>query len=140
MAIAQLVSCDFVCVLDGWDSSKREVFMKPYMGFSRCSGSREGACLVFAHSYIEARKYAHKILTSWSGDDNWFDTAVLLIRNSDHLFAEANQEKLAAGVPHVIECPKSCAHCETWGNPLFIDPNGELCCESCWDDEEFDTG
>jgi hypothetical protein len=95
--------------------------LKAYMGYSRAGGSREGACLVFAHNTKEARKLTYPVLLSWfdhNGSDDWIDTTTKLLKDSEFLFKEAHQEKLAQGIPHVIESPKTCPSCDMWGEEL----------------------
>lgn len=101
--------------------------LKAYMGFSSDAGSEEGACLVFAHSSKEARKLAHPFISDWFGL-GWIDTRVRLIKDSKHLFdTEANKEKIANDVSHVIDSPTVCKDCEQWGSEL--DESG--LCEDC---------
>jgi hypothetical protein len=52
----------------------------------------------------------------------------------DHLYKEADQEKLEQNIPHVIEDPAACKTCEMWGSP--IDENGF--CSQCggWSRDE----
>jgi hypothetical protein len=110
--------------------------LKAYMGYSRVGGSREGACLVFAHNTKEARKLTYPVLRSWfdyNGSDDWIDTATTVLKDSEFLFKEANQEKLAASIAHVIESPKTCIVCEMWGNE--IDEQGR--CDGCIEDIEM---
>ena len=104
--------------------------LKAYMGYSRAGGSREGACLVFAHNTKEARTLTYPVLIDWfdhNGSDDYIDTVTKVLKECEHLFKEANQDKLAAGVAHVIESPKTCIVCEMWGEE--IDEKGY--CEGC---------
>lgn len=103
--------------------------LKPYMGYSRSGGTTEGAILIFAHSVREAKRVAWDATTFLQDatDGNYTDLAVTLIRDGNHLFAEGNAEKLAADIPHVIECPTSCKGCHLWGEPL----NEQGYCEGC---------
>ena len=103
--------------------------LKAYMGHSRAGGSREGACLVFAHNTKEARKLAYPVLMSWfdsNGSDDWIDTAAHVLKDCEFLFKEANQEKLIAGIAHVIESPKTCIVCEMWGEEVTKEKEGIL--------------
>lgn len=90
--------------------------LKPYMAFSREEGPQEAAVLVLAHTAKEARKLAWR-----AGEppnvDGWIDQAVLLIRNKTVLLL-ANQEKLAAGEPHIVRDPIICQSCGLWGSGL----------------------
>lgn len=114
-----------------------EKLLKIYMGYSHGAGSAEGAGLIFAHNSREAKKLAYGILTSWYGIemDSWIDTRTNLIRNSDFLYKEADQEKLANGIAHVIESPKICNRCEHWGYEL--DESG--ICTDCRENEEEES-
>ena len=86
-----------------------------YMGFSRSMGMEEGACLIFAHSAKEARKFAYRAIRDWF-DGEWVDAAVLRLRDMPWLCEEADQVKLSLGVPHFIERPVSCPGCGQWGH------------------------
>jgi hypothetical protein len=108
--------------------------LKAYMGYSRAGGSREGACLVFAHNTKEARKLTYPVLMSWfdhNGSDDWIDTSTNVLKDCKFLFEQANQEKLAAGTAHVIESPKTCIVCEMWGSEL----NEKGICDGCEEGE-----
>jgi hypothetical protein len=104
--------------------------MNAYMGYSRDAGPEEGACLIFAHTVQEARKTGYPIVSGWWSIE-FTDMAAKRL-NAPHLFAEADQEKLAAGIPHAIECPKACNRCEHWGYKL----NNDGVCENCIDDND----
>jgi hypothetical protein len=103
--------------------------LKAYMGYSRASGSHEGAVLVFAYSSQQA-----KVLTYKNGlvVDEYLDTAVKWLRDVPWLFKEAVPRLLKYGVPHVIECPKSCIGCGQWGEELI-----DGYCEGCISSEEI---
>ena len=103
--------------------------MKAYMGFMREAGAPEGACLIFAHTIREAKKLACPVIISWGTD--FIDVGVRLLRNSDHLFVEGDQDKLAKDIPHIIEEPTCCKRCLLWGHPI----NEDGLCESCAEDE-----
>ena len=108
--------------------------MRAYMIYSRFAGSEEGAALVFANSAKEAKK------VGWQGigcdlTDEYIDLGVRWLKGDNYLFEQANQKKLAAGIAHVINSPKSCAMCEMWGvSPL--DEKG--LCEDCQELEEVE--
>jgi hypothetical protein len=102
--------------------------LKVYMAYDGEVGSSEGACLVFAHTVMEAKQTALPILSNWGCE--FLDARVKWMKEGDHLFAEANQEKLAQGIPHAIESPKSCRHCDLWGEYIYLDG----VCENCRDD------
>ena len=96
-----------------------------YMGYDRVGGPRMGAILVFARTAKEARRLAwHRAAWEW---ESWLDVAVLRLRENDHLYAEADAQKLAADEPHVIDDPRCCADCMCWGDPIGEDG----LCPSC---------
>jgi len=104
--------------------------MKPYMIFSRCLGSEEGAMLVFANSAQEAR------ITGWKSDgsmltDEYIDLGARLMKNSNWLFLEADKEKFSNGIPHVVWNPRYCERCELWGQSE-IGEDG--LCDECRDE------
>ena len=101
--------------------------LKAYMAFDREAGSSEGAALVFAHNVQEARKVAFPVLSGWGTE--FLDVAARHLDDAHHL-KSANPEKLAAGIPHVIESPKVCAGCEQWGEDLTESDY----CEACEDE------
>jgi len=99
------------------------------MCYEKIMGPTDGACLVFAHNVREALRLAHPILSRWWDGYERTDGCADLLRGK-HMYLEADQAKLAAGIPHVIERPKVCAICQHWGfrrNKLGI-------CESCLDE------
>ncbi|KKN30248.1 hypothetical protein LCGC14_0835980 [marine sediment metagenome] len=100
--------------------------MKPYMAFSRGAGPGEGAVLVIANTARQAKSLVWRHCSCWNVDD-WLDQAVRLIRNNEDILALADQEKLRANVPHVIDSPEECEKCEWWGVPL----SESGLCESC---------
>ncbi|MDQ7818716.1 MAG: hypothetical protein RDU14_16945 [Melioribacteraceae bacterium] len=109
-----------------------ETKLKPYMGYSRAGGSKEGAVLIFAHTAREAKKLTFPELKGWCGDQEWIDVAVNRLKG-EWLYAEADQEMLKNNIPHVIDCPKStCKQCECWGSKL----NEEGICEDCIEEEK----
>lgn len=101
--------------------------LKTYMFFSRCSGSWEGAALVFAHTAQEAKKIGWQYCWGLIVDE-YTDCAVRLIRNSEYLYQEANQEKLKNDEAHANDQPRTCSYCTYWGvGP--IGPDG--LCDGC---------
>lgn len=101
--------------------------MRAYMYYSRDAGSSEGAILVFANTAREANR------VGWGACyfmivDEYIDGAIRWLRDKDWLFEEGDQEKLASGVAHVVDDPRSCKDCYYWGlSP--IDDQGY--CEEC---------
>lgn len=87
----------------------------------------DGAALVFAHNYREARNLVYPTVQSWTGCD-FTDVSGFWIRDDTWLKENAaNREKLEADEPHVVESPPACKHCELWGTAL--DDNGS--CDYC---------
>ncbi len=103
--------------------------MKPYMGYDNLGGSAEGAILIFAHTAREAKKVAWGFYSFIQEvcDDEYINLRVTLMKDCDYIFKEANQDKLKANTPHVIESPTGCKGCEQWGYEL----NNEGYCEDC---------
>lgn len=112
--------------------------MNIYMAYSRRLGPLEGAMLVFAHTVREAKKFAYQCadVSDICGNE-YTDLAVNKIRNKDWLYEDADQKKLAAGMPHVVWNMKTCKNCETWGgSPIGEDGLCEECHEDAqWEDE-----
>lgn len=98
--------------------------LKPYMIFSRTAGPMEGAFLAFAHTEREARKIAGQCFLEIV--DSYIDIGARLMRNKPWLFDDANAEKLANNVPHLIDNPASCHSCFMWGASEII---GGLCAD-----------
>lgn len=112
--------------------------LKAYMGYDVQCGSEEGACLIFAHNAREALQLCRPILRSWFSSDFTDVRTRLLVSQEQYLFdTEANQEKLAADIAHVIESPTTCFCCERWGGVLYAF-DGEHLCEDCKEDYEAD--
>jgi len=104
-----------------------------YMGY--VEDPREGAALIFACSVREAKLLAWSILRSWFQVD-YIDISVRLVKDSEYLYAEADQEKLALDMPHVVESPRTCKDCELWG---VSELNEEGYCNDCQDEREADS-
>ncbi len=100
--------------------------LRPYMASG--PDSEEGAFLVFAYTARQARNISYPELSDWGIE--FLDTRVVWMKGKPHLFEEADQEKLAAGIPHFVN-PKCCASCEQWGSP--VDEEG--ICRNCRDEE-----
>jgi len=105
--------------------------LKPYMAHSRIGGAGEGAVLVFAHNTREAKRVGWCSILIDLCDGEYIDMAVKLMREPQ-LYENADQDKLARGIAHVIDSPKSCMDCELWGEHL----NEAGVCESCAEGEE----
>lgn len=103
--------------------------MKAYMGYDRHNGPLEGAVLIFAHSYREAKRVGARVVQDLF-DSEFIDVRVNRLWTADHLFVEADQDKLARGTAHVIDNPKTCVRCETWGYPFDEDGVCKLCREN----------
>jgi hypothetical protein len=85
--------------------------MKIYMGYSHTAGPAEGAVLIFANTVREAKKLAFNTYLNDYCDGEWTDIRATLIKGCDWLWKEKRKE-----IPHVVDCPKACDHCNTWGN------------------------
>lgn len=100
--------------------------MNPYMIYSK-PRSEEGAFLVFAHNWKEARKAGYFHVMFLIGAD-YTDVAVRRLRNADWLFEEANKTKLENDEAHVIDNPKYCKDCNMWGQSRIGD---DQLCDDC---------
>jgi hypothetical protein len=95
--------------------------LNAYMVCSRDGTAIEGAALVFANSVQQARAIGWRHVGN-DFTDSYLDFAAYRLRKEAWLFDEANSEKLANNVPHVIDNPKTCEHCECWGqSPIGAD-------------------
>ena len=101
-----------------------------YMGFSRSSGSHEGAILIFAVNSRQARKIGWGKAWGMIVDD-YADFTVTRINDAPWLYEEAVPDKLRDGIPHVIDNPTVCKSCEQWGEWLI---DGK--CQQCTDNED----
>lgn len=104
--------------------------MKMYMAYSKTAGCSEGAVLVFANSVKEAKPLA--FYKSYIGgdfcDNEWTDLRVRLIKGCDWLWKEKQKD-----TPHVVDCPKSCDSCMTWGGSSEI--GEDSLCDDCREEE-----
>lgn len=92
----------------------------------------DGAVLVFAHNFQEAKKIAYRTVNSWTGCD-FIDVKGHWIRSDTWLKEHAaDKKKLDAGECHVIESPPTCEGCELWHDEL--DDSGY--CETCAEERE----
>lgn len=96
--------------------------LKPFMAYNRHEGPSEGASLVLAPNARAAKPLAWRYSGEWY--DDYTDLAVRLIRDGSDVLPLADQSKLAAGEPHVIDDPLSCQCCGQWGAGLTVD---DLC-------------
>jgi hypothetical protein len=99
--------------------------MKPYMVFSRGCGPEDGATLIIASSVKEAKRLAWQ--QSAFDFDDFIDLGVRLIRDTQGVLPLADQNKLKAGIPHIVDDPVSCAVCHHWGAGL----TSEGLCGNC---------
>lgn len=92
----------------------------------------DGAVLVFAHSFREAKKIAYPVVRGWT-DCEYLDVKGFHFPNDAWLKEHAaDQRKLAAGEPHVIDNPPTCKGCDLWHDEL--EESGY--CESCAEERE----
>ena len=106
---------------------KPNAMLKPYMAYSRSSGAIEGAFLVLAPNIRDAKKLAWSVCSDLV--DEFTDLAVRLIRNSTNVLPLADQDKLKANQPHVVDNPVSCFTCGVWGEGLNDDNTCPYCGE-----------
>jgi hypothetical protein len=95
------------------------------MIFSRGVGPQEGATLAIASSAKEAKRLAWK--RSGLDFDDFTDLGILRLWDAGKVLPLANQEKLKAGIPHIVDDPVSCQVCHYWGAGL----TSEGLCGNC---------
>lgn len=100
--------------------------LKIYTGYSFAEGQGEGAVLVFAHNIREAKKLAYPYMNDWF-DSDFLDVIVKLLSDCDHLYTQADKEKLDDGIAHVIDNPAVCENCELWGGIPNVDGTCSIC-------------
>ena len=108
--------------------------LKMYMSY--VEEPQEGASLVFAHSSREAKKLAWQGCPVCGDGGEFTAVRVKWLPDKDYpwLRREADPKKLAADQGHVIDSPRSCRHCETWGKAMANDEE----CEDCVYDRALD--
>ena len=67
--------------------------------------------MIFAHSVKEAKTIGWPVMKYFSTDE-YTDMAIKLLRNRDFLVQDADQQKLAGDIAHVVEDPTCCKSCE----------------------------
>lgn len=90
--------------------------MKMWMAY--WAGCRhEMAELIFAHNSKEARKVAWNVLSGLDMEGEFIQIRVNLMKKQDspHLWAAADQDKLAKDIAHGSDGPPSCDSCFMWG-------------------------
>ncbi len=102
------------------------------MAYSRGAGPAEGAILVLAPNFRDAKKIAWPVMRDW-GTELYTDLAVRLLRDGSHVLALADQANLAAGEPHVVDSPQVCDACGFWGFELYADGRCSCCNEYAGD-------
>lgn len=100
--------------------------LKFYTAYSRNLGEIHGAALVVAHSAKEAKRLAWKYTAFFY--DEYIDVGIKWIRG-DNAPPLADQTKLAAGQPHVVDDPIGCETCHIWGAGLTSDNRCGWCGE-----------
>lgn len=64
--------------------------------------------------------------------EEWTELEIRLLRGDvDHLYSEADQEKIESGEAHVVDNPASCSNCFEWGEGMKVVQNGM--CITCWE-------
>jgi hypothetical protein len=111
-------------------SRNTDSLLKPYMAYSRYYGRQAGAVLVVANTAKEARRLAFGHCLNV---EDWLDQTVRLIRDNDVLLL-ADQTKLKANRPHVVDNPAHCQACGLWGEGLTADGRCGYCNE--WPGDE----
>lgn len=104
--------------------------LRAYTVHSREAGPLEGAALVFANTARQAKQMGFPVVQHWF-DAEWPEIAAHWLPLSAAYLAEQEGVDLE-GDPRVIESPKCCSRCDTWGDPLDTDQ----ICQSCRDAEE----
>lgn len=107
--------------------------MKAYMGYA--GDPHDGAILIFAHNAKQAKRLAYPEMSNLF-DCMFCDARVKWLKGEDYLFENADKEKLAAGIAHIVDNPISCKSCEMWGSGE-LDADGV--CASCRDTEEMNA-
>jgi hypothetical protein len=110
--------------------------LKPYMGYSREGGSREGAVLIFAYNLKEAKRLCWPYISGIFTDE-FTDMAVRYLKDHKYLFNQMpkwSKEKLNVGISHVVDSPPCCKSCEIWGYDL----NEQGYCPDCQDEIDAD--
>jgi hypothetical protein len=98
--------------------------LNAYMGYCSEAGSQEGAILIFAHNSKEARKLGWITMKALY-EVPWTTMSTRLLRkNLVMLKKDADQTKLAKGIPHVVDDMAVCPNCELWGED-GVDENGK---------------
>lgn len=100
--------------------------MRFYMAFSREAGPAEGAFLVVDHNIRDAKRLAWRYGCPWDFMD-YIDLGIRWIKGTAKVAPLADQMKLAAGEPHVVDSPESCETCGMWGAGL----DAEGMCGEC---------
>jgi len=91
----------------------------------------DGAALVFSESFRKAKILGFNSSVVCDGCE-YTDVRGHRIRHDEWLKQNAaDQVKLAAGEPHVIDRPPSCEGCELWFDELF-----DGYCETCAEERE----
>lgn len=104
--------------------------LKPYIFYG--GKPQDGAFLVFAHTAKEARIVGWECCGSLLVD-RYIDCRASLMRNSDYLFAEADQDKLIKDLPHVVLSPRCCDECHYWGKSAI---GHDGLCEECREEKQ----
>ena len=90
----------------------------------------DGAALVFANSFREAKKLGWD--SSACDGCDYIDIRGHQLKHDEWLKANAaDQAKLAEGLPHVVHQVPACQGCDLWYDELF---SGY--CETCSEDQE----
>ena len=102
-------------IMDGFGTPTE---LRPYM-VDQGDWDEEGcAVLVFALRRGEAKSLGHAAIRGFDSYAEYTHIRARLMLNRPWLFKDADKEKLAANVAHVIDNPASCVVCTHWGLEL----------------------
>ena len=101
--------------------------LKPYMGHDGDANS--WAILIFASTAKEAKKVF--FFNNPSAENHYLDLRVKWQKDRPHLLEQADPDKLAAGISHIVDSPICCKTCEQWGPPLT-----DNICDDCREEKE----
>lgn len=96
------------------------------MGYDKIAGCGEGAILILANNYKEAKQTGYESVMELFGSE-YIDIGIKLLKgNNEHLFVQADQNKLLHNIPHFIDDLETCSVCGMWNAVI-----GEDGCTNC---------
>lgn len=102
--------------------------MKAFVAYDGGAGPEEGAILIFAASHKRARALAFPTLSDLMCCEFVDMRCHSLSAGADEM---ARQNEVSTNSESVIDSPKCCARCSTWGNAM----NERGICTNCQEDE-----